>query len=71
VGAGYGRRMAKEGGSRLVGCAAGERWQRPCGGRGRHAGVGWGVRLGGPATGPAALGQPNVNSLIFDLFKPF
>jgi hypothetical protein len=42
VGAGYGRRMAKEGGSRLVGCAAGERWQRPCGGRGRHAGVGWG-----------------------------
>jgi hypothetical protein len=40
-------------------------------GQRKACGGGVGVRLGGPATGPAALGQPNVNSLIFDLFKPF
>jgi hypothetical protein len=32
---------------------------------------GGGVRLGGSAARLAALGRPNMNSLIFDLFKPF
>jgi hypothetical protein len=32
---------------------------------------GWGIRLGGPAAEPFAFGRPIVNSLIFNLFKPF